>query len=178
MLHTFHVSFLPIYTSLNDKIFSDIYFFPHLPGSSSCHHYEKILLQQLTIIFFRLNPEVAFNVMPNNISSIKCDILEQSPIILILAEQYFYRSIRTVVLFGIDWTRWTSLVLAELHLLNGPKGFPNSMNRLFLSQTIDKNIRNEEDIKDYIENLQDKFKDLNINRITNEAVERGKPVRN
>ena len=45
-----------------------------------------------------------------NISSIKCDILEQFQIILILAEQYFYRLIRTVVLFDIDQTRWTRLV--------------------------------------------------------------------
>ena len=71
-----------------------------------------------------------------DIFSIKCNILEQSQIILILAKQDLYLLSRIIVLFGIDRTLWTSSVLTELSLLTGLKGFSNSKNGLFLSNFI------------------------------------------
>jgi hypothetical protein len=74
-----------------------------------------------------------------DISSIKCSILERSQIILILAKQDLYWLSRTIVLFGIDRTLWTSSVLTKLSLQIGLRGFSNSTNGLFLSDFITSN---------------------------------------
>ena len=75
-----------------------------------------------------------------DISSIKRDILEQSQIISILAEQDLYWLVRIIVLFGIDRTLWTSSVLTELSSQTGPKDFSNSTNHMFLSNFITSNL--------------------------------------
>ncbi len=73
------------------------------------------------------------------ISSIKCDILEQFQIILILVEQDLYWLARTIVLFGIDRTLWIGSVLTELSPQTGLKGFSDSTNHLFLFNFITSN---------------------------------------
>ncbi len=82
-------------------------------------------------LLLAFNPELHLMLYLRDISSIKCKTLEQSQIILILAEQNLYWLSRTIILFGINRILWTSSVLTKLSLQIGPKGFSNSKNSLF-----------------------------------------------